>query len=388
MPFRSLPLDPVLKFLFLVCAIVPLHSGFEKLAAQTQQPSIRGISNSLGFREHRAGLWSYLNPEIQNPTGSEAQLEVVLFFAGAQNQKFAKRVTVPPRSILRTSVPVLIPETASRGIDVQVHLYDVSGNKPVLLLKELKQFQKGKRFQEQKRSYDTAISIRDSSFGESGSKYRATAMFQPALRARQKDQDDAAELVSAARIYFNHNGRIGTSTTMYLPTSARAFESVDQIVLHNDHLLNDSGGLESVRRWVARGGNLWIMLDLVSEETVQRILGDSIPFQMIDRTSLNTIQILEADPNSQAAIPKPRNFEDPIEFVRVILNKGNLLQTHDGWPAAFSMKFNQGTVFFTTIGSRAWMRDRNPRLDPPIKNRLGVTQFTVTDPMEQLGYKM
>ena len=186
MPSRFLPLESVLKYLLLFCAIILFHPGSDNLVAQTEILSIRGISNSLGFREHRAGLWSYLNPEILNPTASEAHLEVVLFFAGTQNRKFSKRVIVPPRTVLRTTVPVLIPKNASRGIDVQVHLYDVSGNKPRLLVKEENLDQSKIR----KRSYDTAISIRDSSFGESGSKYRATAMFQPAIKERQDDQDD------------------------------------------------------------------------------------------------------------------------------------------------------------------------------------------------------
>ncbi|MEE2641973.1 MAG: hypothetical protein VX768_15200 [Planctomycetota bacterium] len=357
--------------------LLAVLSGCPRLLnGQVEVPSIRGINNSLGFREHRPGHWSYLNPEIRNPSNREAHLEVVVFFASAQHRKFAKRVRVPAKTTLRTSVPVFLPGTARRGIDVQVQLYDLSGEEPVLLIRD------------RKRSYDTAISVRNSLFGEGGSNYRSSAMFQSVLEPLDEDQEMALETVSAARISFNHNGRVGYSTTMFLPESFRAFDSVDQIVLHNDHLLNDTAGMDSVRRWLARGGNLWVMLDLVSEETVRRLLGDDIPFQLIDRTSLNTVQIKDADIQSQAADPRPRSFEEPVEFARVVLTGGNLVHSHDGWPASFWTRSNGGKVFFTTIGARAWIRDRNSRVDGPQKERLGLTRYAITDPMEQIGYQL
>lgn len=363
------------------CLVASLLTVFclVDLASAVQDPStiphIRGLNNSLGLREHRPGYWSYLNPEINNPTNSDADLEVVVFFASLQNRKFAKRVQVPARTTLRVTVPVRIPASATRGVEAQVQLYDVSGESPILLVN------KGKR------SYDTAIPLRDAAFGKSGEGYRATAMFEPADQRNQDKGDAAKDLVSASRIFFNHNGRIGTSTSMFLPESARAFESVDQIVIHNDHLLDDTAGLESVRRWLARGGSLWIMVDLVSEETIRRILGDKIPFQLIDRTSLNRVQIKDADQNSQVAPPQPRFFEKPVDFARVVLTEGNLIQTQDDWPASFWTKISGGKVFFTTLGARAWMRERRAS-DGEIDNRLGITSYTVTEPMELIGFQM
>lgn len=364
----------------------------DSLTGQDKVPTVRGINNSLGFREHRPGYWSYINPEIINPLDEGAELEVVAFFGCAQNQKYAKRIFVPARSILQVSLPILIPDfdqipvNESTGrpdelLTVQVHLYDLSGDQPVLLVND------------GKRSYDTSIKTRVARFGQTGEKYRSSAMFSPNLAPASQKMTDAEDLVSAARIFFMQEGAVGMSLTKFLPDSMRAFDSIDQLVIHNDHLLHDSGGLQSVRRWLARGGHLWIMLDSVSEETVRRILGDSIPFEVIDRTSLNHVQIKDADLNSQVGEPEKIFFEKPVDFVRVMLEDGDLTHTQDGWPAAFWLQSGRGKILFTTLGARAWMKKKRDqfqgfRTDDSQDGRLGQTDYTLNDPMETLAFEV
>lgn len=355
--------------------------------AQQDAPSIRSLNNALGFREHIPGFWSFLNPEITNPSDQDQELEVVAFFAVAQNQKFARRIVVPARSTLKTSLPILIPPldkipenpatgNPQRSLNVQVHLYDVAGSEPRLLLAN------------GKRSFDTQIALRNLEFGKPDPKYRATAMFQSAVAEREAAQEMSEEMITATRLHFNQVGRVGKSMTKFLPESMRAYESIDQIVLHNDHLKNDVGGLEAVRRWLARGGSLWIMLDLVSEETVRKILGDDTPFQEVDRTTLTTTLIEDADIEPGKSGAKPQTFEKPVDFVRVVVNRGDVLHKIDGWPASFSISSGEGKVYFTTIGSRAWVRELDSRADRVPDSRLGITKYTPNDPLEQIGYEL
>lgn len=356
-------------------------------AKAASQPTIRGLNNSLGFREHRPGQWSYINPEIRNPGEEEAHLEVVAFFAVSQNRKFARRIRVPPRSVIRTSLPIRIPPLSriptkpgsnqpEQLLTVQVHLYDISDRVPRLLVDN------------GKRSFDTEISLRNMAFGESGSKYRATAVLRGGTEGVIPELEYADDLVNATRINFNQVGRTGISTTRFLPESIHALDSIDQLVVDNDQLLHDTAGLQTVQRWLARGGELWIMLDLVSSETVERILGDELPFQLVDRTSLNQVSIRDADPISQAAEPEPRTFEQPVPFARVLLTDGQATHTVNGWPAAFRVKTGSGRILFTTIGARAWMHEWGPRDERHIDPRLGITEYKIEDPMETLGYQM
>lgn len=373
--------------LFLTFATCLLACAADPLAGREEVPVIQGIGNDYGFREHRPGKWSFIYPEIRNPTAVEQELEVVAFFALTQQRKFAKQVIVPPRSTLRVSLPIQVPsldriplrESTGRPMEIirlQLHLYDLAGSEPKLLLDD------------GKRSYETDIGIRGVAFGERGENYQASAMLEPAIESTAPSQQLAEDWVTTARLQFNQVGRVGQSRSPHLPESMLAFESVDQLVIDNDHLLDDIAGLRTVRRWLARGGHVWIMLDLVSEETVRRLLGDATPFQLIERTSWNTIQIKDADPFSQAAEPEPRFFEQPVDFARVVLTAGELVHELDGWPASFWIRSGQGKVHFTTVGARAWIRDFDPSRDRTPDVRLGIASYALTEPMQNLAYDM
>ena len=44
--------------------------------------------------------------------------------------------------------------------------------------------------------------------------------------------------------------------------------------------------MAAVRAWVRNGGKLWLMLDLLQENTVNQLLGGHFPFETVDRLSL------------------------------------------------------------------------------------------------------
>ncbi len=342
-------------------------------------PVVLDIGNDLVFREHRPGLWSYICPEIKNPTSNLLEAKVVAFFESAKNRQFEKELEIPANSTLRTTIPIFVPRSSKSSSDIQVQLWDVGGTEPKLILNN------------GVRSYQTSVSIRGVNLAE-GSRYHSSALLDavdidavPA--AKRQAYSDAEELLFATRIYTNQSARIGKSTDSFLPSSSRAFESVSQMVIHNDRLLNDSAGMTAVRRWLGNGGDLWIMLDLVSAETVTQLLGDALPFHQVDRTSLTTVQLVDADPESVAAPQPPREFEKPIDLVRVVLDGGTPHFSVEGWPAIFSSQFGKGRIMFTAVSANALMRKRTAE-DPPSNPRLGISDYLLVDSMEAMAYQM
>jgi hypothetical protein len=72
------------------------------------------------------------------------------------------------------------------------------------------------------------------------------------------------------------------------------------------------------------------------------------------------VQVLQ--PWEDASSGQPREFEQPVPFVRVALDGSeNVLFEVDGWPAAFTKTVGKGKVLFTTLGADAWHRPRLPR---------------------------
>ena len=342
-------------------------------------PVVLDIGNDLVFREHRPGMWSYICPEIKNPTSNLLKAKVVAFFESAKNRQFEKELEIPASSALRTTIPIFVPRSSKSSSDIQVQLWDVGGAEPKLILNN------------GVRSYQTSVSIRGVSLAE-GSRYHSSALLDvidtdAASNSKRQAYSDAEELLFATRIYTNQNARIGKSTGFFLPSTSRAFESVSQIVIHNDRLRNDAAGMTAVRRWLGNGGDLWIMLDLVSAETVAQLLGDGLPFRQVDRTSLTTVQLVDADPESVAAPQPPREFEKPIDFVRVVLDGATPHFSVEGWPAIFSSQFGKGRIMFTAVGANALMRRRTSE-DPPGNSRLGISDYLLVDSMEAMAYQM
>ena len=77
-------------------------------------------------------------------------------------------------------------------------------------------------------------------------------------------------------------------------------------------------------------------------------------------------------------------FEEPVEFVRVIPEGVTVTDRVDGWPASFWQPFGAGRVYFTTLGPAAWMRPSTP-LDPPPPSRIDETQFYPREPLVALA---
>jgi hypothetical protein len=123
--------------------------------------------------------------------------------------------------------------------------------------------------------------------------------------------------------------------------------------------------MQALRRWLERGGVLWVMLDLAEPERLAPLLGDALDFQVVDRVGLTDFQI-DTIPASLGVIPRRQSHERPVDLVRVLLPPGEpVRQVVNGWPAWFSRRVGRGKIVFTTLGARGWYRPRGRTTDPP-----------------------
>ena len=160
----------------------------------------------------------------------------------------------------------------------------------------------------------------------------------------------------------------------YLPPIAEAFDGIDHFVLGSDRS-DDPAGRQALRGWLERGGSLWVMLDLIHENTMTTLLGDVLDFQVVDRISLTQFHLRGGSENARRIEAQPTDLEEPVNFVRVVVPQHQVFYTVNGWPAAFLSEVGRGRVIVTTLGARGWMRPRR-NTDPPSQYkeypRLGV----------------
>src|SRR6266508_1638605 len=107
------------------------------------------------------------------------------------------------------------------------------------------------------------------------------------------------------------------------------------------------------------------MLDVVEPEVLAPLLGEALDFQVVDRVGLTDFEIETQTTGSRGPEAEPpQKREQPVEFVRVLLPRGERARpTVNGWPAWFTRPVGKGKVVFATLGPRGLFRDR-VRSDP------------------------
>ena len=181
---------------------------------------------------------------------------------------------------------------------------------------------------------------------------------KPASQAEIARAGEVRDLIHAMRHEMAMTPRMNSVRQRFLPPFAEAYEGINQFVLASNRIVADVDGQRGLRAWLERGGRLWIPLDWVDQKTVTTLLGDILNLQIIDRTSLSSIQFEMGPGNAYLLKPETREYEEPVEFVRVVAPGQQVFYTVNGWPAAFVTEVGRGRVLFTTVGARAWMRER------------------------------
>ncbi|NLZ01584.1 MAG: hypothetical protein GXY25_13740, partial [Pirellulaceae bacterium] len=69
------------------------------------------IGASAAARRYRPGAWGIVEVVAANATDQAADLFAVLHFAADPTLQFGRRICVPPKSLLRSTCPIRVPET-------------------------------------------------------------------------------------------------------------------------------------------------------------------------------------------------------------------------------------------------------------------------------------
>jgi hypothetical protein len=310
-----------------------------------------------GARSTATEAWGSYDVGLTNLTDTDRSARVLLSYDGQPDVQYGRDVWVPARSTLLTWALVGPTPAQKTGTyrDVTAWLYDRSGGAEVLQLPRGEERVRSRGEPYHSREPFTAVVLDD----------YAPDQGPPGQLPQPEPADD--EIVRLVRV-FRHASYLSEYVHVVhpgpLPPAAEAFDGIDYCVLASGRLAADPAGLQALRRWLGRGGRLWVMLDKVGPEVVAPLLGGAFDFTVVDRLSLTDFRIdpLEAGPREPP--PEAQQHERPVEHVRVLLPPGERAPyTVNGWPAWFSRQVGDGKVVFTTLGPRAWHHLRG-RGDP------------------------
>lgn len=310
--------------------------------------------------------------------GSPREARVLAFYAGRPDAQFGRDVWVPADSALTSWLPLgpAAADGANATRELKFQLIDRTGGADAVVLP----------------GGDERLRSRLLRYGKSSAVLMTDDLVTDTLTpdALSRPETAAAQASLFARMFRVAMGQSQDVTIFndrFLPPTPEALDGADLFVLAGNRLTGDPVGARTLRRWVQRGGTLWVMLDHTDPATVAPILGDDLLFSVADRTSLSFVRLLRAgDVSSKEAV---REFDVPVGLARVRLGgPERALFTVDGWPAAFSQPLGRGRVLFTTLGGRAWSRPRTAK-DPP-RQAMATTADAVapTTALERLAFDL
>ena len=353
-PARRLPAaGPRFRFPVLLVACL-LSSGAVLAHGDENSPLRLDGGTPGGVRTSVTESWGSFDFRLTNPSDTDRRARVLLFFDGQPDVEYGRDVWVPAHSALSTRALVgpAAAQRAASARDVQVLLYDRSGGKDRLVLPPGKQRVRSLSVPYRKRQATAAL-VLDRSGSEEDDAGR--------LPAPPSATEQTHRLGRTFRQLLDLPVPLQEIDPGSLPPDPEAFEGIDYLVLASNRVGDNPAGTRALRRWLERGGRLWVLLDRVGPELLADLIGDALDFQVVDTVGLTSFTIRTGLSASGKALGSEQRHELPVKLVRVALppfeQAGNNV---DGWPAWFTRRVGRGKVVLTTLGPEAWTRPRRP----------------------------
>lgn len=369
------PLERLFSFALLLALAIPPFAR-----AQEKTPAPRLSSFAPMGKAFMTKTYGTLGFNLSNPGDRDLAARVLTFYDGAASTQYGRDLWMPPHASLWSWFTVGPPDvmTMRNSVEIKSLLLDRSNKEQHLLRSDLDQPLGTSLIPFERNDQMTSLMIdTDISDGSQGT-YTQTDILHA---------DELRELIFALRHEVGQSPRLNVVRRRFLPPIAEAFEGIDQFVLASNRITADPDGKHALREWLERGGRLWIPLDLVQQETVASLLGDILNVQILDRTSLTSVRVEKGPGNPYVLVPETVEFEKPVDFVRVLAPQQQVFYTVNDWPAAFLTEVGRGRVLFTTLGARAWTRERQAK-DPPSNYQDFPTVPVALVPLQFLGQEI
>jgi hypothetical protein len=308
--------------------------------------------------------------DVVNPTDEPIDVTAVMNYEAAPNAKFGRRLWVPARARRLAWAPILAPAEfppEEEVVEITTVLEDASKpNNPVFKAPTNENF------------YTSLVPLdRDS----------ATGLISDTGVVPEAERDFAHETIEALRLSAGYDRILHLLQDDFLPPTPEGLDALDHLLISSDRLGDDSAALAAVRRWLYGGGRLWIMLDRVSPATAVKLLGDDFPCAVVDRVGLTSVRMAavgEPSGDVKDSLREPRDYEEPVDFVRVAVDDADVKFTVDDWPAAFWLRAGRGVVLVTTLGARGWIRPRTDD-DGSSRNAMLTSEYIALPALKDLG---
>ncbi len=324
-------------------------------SAEVARPAIQ-MGSSAGCRRYRPGFWGVVAVNASNPTEDDAELHAVAFIAGDPTLQYGRRIWVPPKSILRSTCPILVPDSLPAGterIDLVAVPIDSASGADVPLSSHMEAMGESRPLI----VVDDPVAVGIvGDFGSPDAAGQGLPFYTGVESALPAPDDLIYSLVRAGQDAEELSPRVSVFGAREMPADAASLDALNVLIVCTDQVATDPDAAALIRNWVLAGGRLWVMLDELEEASVAAILGDAFTSTIVDRVDLTEVTFEDVRNDAHGEEGSPLEFDEPIPLARVLARGVTVTDKVNGWPVAFWQPFGEGKVFYTTLGAAAWFQ--------------------------------
>lgn len=335
-----------------------------------------------GLRTSATESWGVYDFNVTNLSNQDRLARVLAFFSDQPDVQYGRDLWVPARST-QSSWMLVGPASqhkSGQASELQMLLYDRSEGKDRLVLPTTEERIRSRIVPYRRRDPTTVLLLDEEVLPEE------VLGRLPQPESRDEEILHLAMGFRLTRLLSDHVPRV---PSQLLPPLDEAFDGIDHFILASNRIARDPAGMQALRRWLERGGKVWVMLDQIEPDVLAPLLGDAFDFQVVDRVSLTSFQVQQHTVGQRTpAELQLQKHERPVNFVRVLLPAHEHAKfAINGWPLWFTRPIGRGKVVVSTLGSRGWFRERTKRdLGSPYEH---FPNFPVpTEPLEDLGWEL
>ena len=315
------------------------------------QPNLTLRMNAGGIGRHVSSRWGMTKATVTNE-GSETQTALIVVTPEASGGlQYAKKFSVPARSIFETSWPVRVGRVETPISDFAYLLFPNGAEDGLIHRRKDDEFIP---------TYAGLISS-NPMLGLTG------CLSDPEEPTEHMDSTlNLLRLMSYSR---RMQQNVITIKPADLSSHAECLEPLDQLTVTSSKLLHYPDAIDSIRSWLQRGGRLWIRLDRTGIDAARSLLDDALPLSVVGETTANSVLLTLNPEYRKQTYPTrevERTFDEPIRYVRVVQDGGEAIWNIDGWPVAMRVSVGRGTVVVTTVDSSVfYLPQTRTREDTP-----------------------
>ncbi|MFK7817886.1 MAG: hypothetical protein AB8G99_04165 [Planctomycetaceae bacterium] len=291
-----------------------------------------------GIGRFVSGRWGLVKGVVSNRTGEPVTLTPVITPPDSNGLQYARRIQLPPMTSRSVQWPMLMPDTEAGLKEVPFVIVSEDGGEKVV------------RSELQNRARSFTTNLRLTEYGHTG------------LIAGNRDSNELTLITQMLRTMLRAEQRediVLSVNPKELDGSAHALDGLDQLCVASTELQRYPEACDAIRLWVQRGGRLMIVLTEAGMDVAGQLVGDALPMTLVDRTSSNAFKLdlnPEYPPMRFNVREVEREFPEPVQLMRVIPERGEVIWSTDDWPAAIATDYGRGRILLTTISTAVFVK--------------------------------